>query len=57
MPIFEYKCNKCGKYEEKLQKDKHIFICACAGEMKPIISRSNPHFKGKGFYQTDYKNK
>lgn len=57
MPIFEYKCNKCGKYEEMLQKAKQIYICSCAGEMKPIISRSNPHFKGKGFYQTDYKNK
>jgi putative FmdB family regulatory protein len=59
MPLFEYKCDVCGILETKLERKKieDGYKCNCKkGTMKPIISKvSNPQFKGKGFYQTDYK--
>jgi len=55
MPIFEYKCKKCSRKEEILQKKKQIFDCECGGKMLPIVSCSTPVFKGSGFYKTDYK--
>lgn len=64
MPIYIYKCNICNKTEEKLQKitERASYPCTChsfysneIGLMIPQVSSANPHFKGKGFYKTDYK--
>lgn len=60
MPIYEYKCNKCGKVIEALQKfsDDPLTICEeCGGELKKLISKNSFALKGKGWYVTDYKNK
>lgn len=60
MPIYEYKCSKCGKTFEALQSisAQPITRCIhCRGRAKKIPSLSSFQFKGKGWYITDYKNK
>lgn len=58
MPIYQYKCKKCRKITEKLQKvtDKPITVCSfCKGSVEKIISAPGIIFKGSGFHVTDYK--
>lgn len=59
MPSYDYKCTKCGDTFEHFQKitDEPLQSCVkCGGNLKRIIgSGLTPIFKGKGFYQTDYK--
>ena len=60
MPIYEYRCLKCGKTFEALQSvsAEPISKCIyCQGKAKKIVSRSSFQFKGKGWYLTDYKKK
>ncbi len=60
MPIYEYKCEACGKRMEKLQKvsDPPCKKCpACGGVLKKLISSPAIQFKGNGFYITDYAKK
>nr|HID59775.1 zinc ribbon domain-containing protein [Desulfobacterales bacterium] len=60
MPIYEYRCTKCGRIEEVLQKfsDKPLSTCKyCSGKLQKIISHSTFHLKGTGWYVTDYANK
>lgn len=56
MPIYEYKCDRCGKFE-KLQKmsDAPLATCPkCGGPVKKLISHNvGIIFKGSGFYCTD----
>ncbi|CFX84991.1 Putative regulatory protein, FmdB, Zinc ribbon domain [Syntrophomonas zehnderi OL-4] len=56
MPIYEYKCGNCGRFE-KLQKfsDAVLTECpTCNGPVQRLISRNvGIVFKGSGFYQTD----
>ena len=58
MPIYEYRCLKCGKTFEALQSisAEPISKCIhCHGKTKKIVSLSSFQFKGKGWYITDYK--
>jgi putative FmdB family regulatory protein len=60
MPTYEYKCEKCGHRFEKFQSmtDDPVKKCPeCKKEsVKRLISMgAGVIFKGKGFYQTDYK--
>ncbi|MGD9229143.1 MAG: zinc ribbon domain-containing protein [Desulfobacterales bacterium] len=60
MPIYEYKCTKCGEIEEVYQKfsDKPLSKCKlCSGKLHKLISQSSFHLKGTGWYVTDYANK
>ena len=60
MPIYEYKCEKCNKTFEVLQKinSEPLKKCIyCGGNVKKMISISSFQLKGKGWYETDYKNK
>lgn len=60
MPIYEYKCKKCGHEFEEIQKfsDKPIAECAkCKGPVEKLISQSSFHLKGTGWYATDYAGK
>ena len=61
MPIYEYKCNSCGKRNEILQKisDPPAQECpSChANELKRVISASAFHLKGTGWYVTDFRDK
>ena len=57
MPIYEYKCNKCGCMNEMWQKfsDPPLDKCEiCGGSVKKIISQNTFHLKGSGWYVTDY---
>ena len=56
MPVYEYKCEK-GHQFEVLQKmsDDPVTECEVCG--KPVQRVFHPiavHFKGSGFYNTDY---
>ena len=61
MPTYEYKCAKCGKRFERLQRitEAPLKKCPkCGG--KPVRQMSGGVgviFKGSGFYETDYKRK
>ena len=61
MPIYEYRCNDCGRVFEAIQKfsDKPLKKCVhCAGgDIEKLISRSSFVLKGTGWYQTDYARK
>jgi putative FmdB family regulatory protein len=59
MPTYEYQCKKCGHKFEKLQKMTDDPVKKCP-ECKGVVARmigagAGIIFKGKGFYQTDYK--
>jgi len=60
MPIYEYKCEQCGKTEEVLQKisEAPLTTCEhCSGKLHKLISHSAFHLKGSGWYVTDYAKK
>jgi putative FmdB family regulatory protein len=60
MPIYEYRCSKCGKTFEALQaiSAEPLSKCIyCRGRAKKIVSLSSFQFKGSGWYITDYKKK
>ncbi|MDI9570149.1 MAG: zinc ribbon domain-containing protein [Pseudomonadota bacterium] len=57
MPIYEYKCKKCGKDFEMFQRitDPAITSCRfCKGPVTKLMSLSSFHLKGSGWYVTDY---
>ncbi len=57
MPLYEYACEKCGKVFEVMQKfaDEPLTVHAdCGGKVDRLISAPALHFKGSGFYITDY---
>ena len=57
MPIYEYRCTKCGKEFEVIQKfsDKPVAKCLhCSGKVEKLISQSSFRLKGSGWYATDY---
>ena len=57
MPLYEYRCSKCGNKFEVLQKfsdaplKKHQ---GCGGKVEKLISASGFQLKGSGWYATDY---
>jgi len=60
MPIYEYKCKKCGKEYELFQRitEPDLTSCKfCKGPTKKLISRTTFHLKGSGWYVTDYGGK
>lgn len=57
MPLYEYKCEKCGKVFEVMQKfsDEPLTThAACGGEVHRLLSAPALQFKGSGWYITDY---
>jgi len=60
MPIYEYRCTKCGEIHEVMQSfaEQPLQKCSlCAGPLKKLISDCAFHLKGSGWYVTDYGNK
>ena len=60
MPIYEYRCKKCGKITEVLQKitDPPLKKCKfCGGKLIKLISNNSFILKGSGWFKTDYKDK
>jgi len=59
MPIYEYRCDKCGLEKEYLQKisDAPISTCpSCGSSMTKLISAAGFQLKGSGWYVTDFRN-
>ena len=59
MPIYEYKCRKCGEFEVMRRiTDPPLKKCpTCKGKVEPLISRGSFILKGSGWYATDYAKK
>jgi len=56
VPTYEYKCEKCGKFEhwQNITEDALTACPTCGSPVKRLISRNvNIIFKGPGFYVTD----
>src|SRR3954454_8487115 len=57
MPLYEYKCQVCGKVFETIQKfsDAPLTTHAeCGGAVERLFSAPAFHLKGSGWYATDY---
>lgn len=57
MPIYEYKCKKCHKHFEKVQKitEAPISKCpSCNGKVEKLISQTSFSLKGGGWYKDGY---
>jgi putative FmdB family regulatory protein len=60
VPLYEYKCLKCGQRTEKIEKHDgpRLKKCPkCGGKVEPMISSPSFQFKGSGWYVTDYARK
>ena len=62
MPLYEYRCKKCGHTFEKIQKFSDPLVtdcpsCKAKGKVEQLMSRSAVQFKGSGWYATDYAKK
>jgi putative FmdB family regulatory protein len=60
MPIYEYKCKKCGSEFEVFQKisDADVKSCkSCRGPVHKLVSLSSFQLQGSGWYVTDYGGK
>ena len=60
MPLYEYRCLKCKRHTDKIEKvdGPHLKKCPhCGGKVESVLSTSAIHFKGAGFYATDYARK
>ena len=59
MPIYEYKCSKCGCQFDVRQSfgDDPVTVCQedkCKGKVKKVFSPPAIIFKGSGFHVNDY---
>ena len=60
MPIYSYKCEKCGNVEDVLRKIEESDVpidCECTGTMRKTFDQSGTSFilKGEGWYKTTPK--
>jgi putative FmdB family regulatory protein len=57
MPLYDYRCHKCGETFEVRQKFADALLTvheSCGGELERLISAPALQFKGTGWYVTDY---
>jgi putative FmdB family regulatory protein len=57
MPLYDYRCHKCGETFEVRQKFSDELLTvheSCGGELERLISAPALQFKGTGWYVTDY---
>jgi putative FmdB family regulatory protein len=57
MPLYEYKCERCRKTFEVIQKfsDDPLTVHEnCGGHVERLLSAPALQFKGTGWYITDY---
>jgi putative FmdB family regulatory protein len=61
MPLYEYECSVCGHRFELIQRfaDPPAERCVSCGKepVHKLLSAPAIHFKGTGWYVTDYANK
>lgn len=59
MPIYEYRCSRCGHQQEFLQKlsDPPHTRCTKCGEesFTKMVTAAGFQLKGSGWYATDFK--
>ncbi|MGH8686490.1 MAG: FmdB family zinc ribbon protein [Burkholderiales bacterium] len=59
MPIYEYRCAKCGFQDEYLQKisEPPHTVCPKCGKrsFKKLLSAAGFQLKGSGWYATDFR--
>jgi len=57
MPLYDYRCEKCGEVFEVRQSfsDPELTVHeTCGGHVKRMLSAPALQFKGTGWYVTDY---
>jgi putative FmdB family regulatory protein len=57
MPLYDYRCEKCGSTFEVRQKFSDELLQThegCGGKVERLISAAALQFKGTGWYVTDY---
>jgi putative FmdB family regulatory protein len=59
MPIYEYDCPKCGRFDvlQKMSATPLEVHDPCGSRVTKLISAGAFAFKGSGFYATDYGRK
>ena len=59
MPLYEYQCPKCGRFELiRKFSDEPLAKCpTCGSEIQKLMSAPAIQFKGTGWYVTDYAKK
>jgi putative FmdB family regulatory protein len=61
MPLYEYECSVCGRRFELIQRfaDPPAETCVACGKgpVHKLLSAPAVHFKGTGWYVTDYAKK
>lgn len=60
MPLYDYKCKKCGhvfEIKQSIKEDPLKFCPECKGLIVRLISAAGIIFKGSGFHVTDYGKK
>jgi putative FmdB family regulatory protein len=56
MPIYEYRCTKGHTFEviQSMSDDPLIKCEVCGNPVERVLHSPAVHFKGSGFYNTDY---
>lgn len=57
MPLYEYRCEQCGRLTEKIQKfsDPELTVCPyCGGALARTLTAAAVHFSGGGWYKDLY---
>lgn len=56
MPIYEYRCEKCGDFEvtQRITEDPLKKCPTCKRKVHKLISNTSFQLKGSGWYVTDY---
>jgi putative FmdB family regulatory protein len=59
MPVYEYKCKKCGVFEatQRITEAPLKKCPTCRGKVERLVSHSSFILKGSGWYATDYAHK
>jgi putative FmdB family regulatory protein len=59
MPIYEYECPRCGRFDviQKMSAPVLETHDVCGSRIQKLMSASAFSFKGSGFYITDYGGK
>lgn len=59
MPIYEYECDECGHQFEAIQKMSDDVLTQCPEckqkTLRKLVSAAAFRLKGKGWYETDFK--
>jgi putative FmdB family regulatory protein len=59
MPIYEYRCDNGHRFEvmQRMTEDPLVTCTTCEAPVQRVFHPVAVHFKGSGFYNTDYGTK